>query len=321
MNWKTLVFCLVAFLPISIAADPALLRLAMDQPRVIAGLDVAQAKNSPLGQRILDEMKVHDDSLQELLASTGFDPRKDLHEVILMSDGIAQKSHSLILARGTFDRVKITQFLQTHGKVKVEDYRGTQILLPSDNEMSHMAGAIAILDASTAVVGDPGLVRQAIDHKNGAPGSLPAEVGKLVNDWSAKNHAWFVSVAPLRELGVGTPGNDRLLPNGIPTDAVLQARAGVHFGAVIDISGEAIARSDKDAEALADVLRFFRSAVRLNSDKPEASELVKIADSMKVSTSGANMSFSLSVPDEQLQQFFHSKDKARAKNAPAHAGH
>jgi hypothetical protein len=146
-------------------------------------------------------------------------------------------------------------------------------------------------------------------------------VAKLVNEWSAKNHAWFVSVAPLAELGVGRPGADRLLPGGFSMDAVLQARAGVHFGAVVDISGEAVARSDKDAEALADVLRFFRSAVRLNSDKPESSDLVKIADSMKVTTSGANMSFSLSVPDEQLQQFFHSKGKAQAKNVPAHADH
>jgi len=319
MNWKRTLSCLVAFLPMCFGADPALLRLAMDQPKVIAGLDVAQAKNSPFGQRILDEMKGHEEGLQEFLSGTGFDPRRDLQEVVIMSDGVAQKSHSLVLLRGAFDRDKINRFAQAQGKVTAENYRGTEILLPQKNESGHMDCAIAILDGTIAVLGDPALVRRAIDHKNGAPANLPLEVGKLVNEWSAKNHAWFVSAAPLKELGVGNPGNDKLVPGNIPTDAVLQARAGVRFGSVIEISGEAVARSDKDAEALADVLRFFRSAVRLNSDKPEASELVKIADSLQVNTNGVNMTFSLSVPDEQLQKFFNSKGKAQAKNGAAHA--
>ncbi len=297
------------------AADPALLSLIPKDPLMIAGVDVTRAKASPFGQRILAEMKDEDKNFRELVESTGFDPRRDLREAILATDGKTGEN-TVILARGSFDPSKISAFLRAKGAVP-SVYNGVELW--ADGKKANPDGSIAIVDSSLAIFGKDAAVRAAVDRRSASGSALSADLQKRIAEWSV-NDAWIITTAPFGELGVNKDGQNRVMPAGIAPNAIRSAGAGVRFGQDILVSGEALTRSEQDAQALADVFRFVVSMIRLNADKPQASEALKVADSLQLALNGASLRFSLTVPEETLDKMMQRKGPAarRARRvAPA----
>jgi len=284
------------------AADPALLSMIPKDPQVIAGIDFARAKSSPFGQRILAEIKDEDKGLRELIESTGFDPRRDLREVVMASDGKTGE-RTVILARGTFDQSKINALLSTKGGTK-SFYKGVEIW--TDGRSTKPDGCVAIVDSSLAIFGKDLAVKEAIDRRSASGSALSADLQRRINEWSA-NDAWFITTASFAEMGINKDGQNRVMPNGLSSDAIRSASAGVRFAKDVMVSGEALTRSEQDAQALVDVFRFITSMIRLNADKPEASEALKIAETMQVTVSGATVKFSLAVPEEMLDKMMERK--------------
>ena len=70
------------------AADPQLLNLVMPDAKVLAGVNVEQAKGTQFGQYVLNQLQTHDADMQQLVALTGFDPRRDVRELLVASDGV-----------------------------------------------------------------------------------------------------------------------------------------------------------------------------------------------------------------------------------------
>lgn len=295
------------------AADPALLRMVTSDARMVAGIDIDRAKNSPFGQKILGEMKEEDAGFQRFVASTGFDPRRDLREVVVASSGAPKAGGSaVVLVRGSFDQSKIGQFLRGEGGV-ASAYRGVEMWKSGRDQGGD--SVVAFLNPSLAVFGKDAAVRAAIDRSQQGGAGMDAELAARVSQWSAGNDAWFVSTASLAEMGVGKSGNNAILPGGLTVDAIRQAIGGVRFGNVVEVTGELTARSPQDATALADVFRFIASMVRLNADKPGMEDAQKLVDSLQVTTAGNAMKFSLPVTEEQLQKILDAKRKPHARAA------
>src|SRR4051794_25586704 len=82
------------------AADPQLLNLVMPDAKVLAGVNVEQAKGTQFGQYILNQMQTHDTEMQKLVELTGFDPRRDVRELLVASDGAANGKTGLAAAKG-----------------------------------------------------------------------------------------------------------------------------------------------------------------------------------------------------------------------------
>src|ERR1035438_202762 len=99
---------LTAFSGTLSAADPVLLNLVMPDATVIAGVNVQQAEGTQFGQFILNQMQTQNAQMQQLVTLTGFDPRKDVRELLVASSGGPQSKVGLALARGTFDVSKLT---------------------------------------------------------------------------------------------------------------------------------------------------------------------------------------------------------------------
>ena len=59
-----------AFSGVLSAADPQLLNLLMPDAKVIAGVNVDQAKGTQFGQYILDQIGTHDSDMQKLIDMT-----------------------------------------------------------------------------------------------------------------------------------------------------------------------------------------------------------------------------------------------------------
>ncbi len=89
------------------AADNGLLNLIMPGAKMVSGVDMDRARNSPLGQFVLSQMQKDDKDLNEFITTTGFDPRRDLHGVMMA--GIDPKQHGtgLVVMRGSFDLTRI----------------------------------------------------------------------------------------------------------------------------------------------------------------------------------------------------------------------
>src|ERR1700685_2447881 len=66
----------------SAGVTPALLNLVMPDATVVSGMNVAQSLTSPFGQYILSQMQFNDSELVQFISTTGFDPRKDLLEIV-----------------------------------------------------------------------------------------------------------------------------------------------------------------------------------------------------------------------------------------------
>src|SRR6266545_4394271 len=167
-----------AFSGVLSAADPQLLNLVMPDAKVLAGVNVEQAKGTQFGQFILNQMQTHDSEMQKLVALTGFDPRRDVRELLVASDGVPQGKTGLALAKGNFDVAKISALGALHGVVS-ELYNGVTIL-EDPKEQSH---GIAFLDATTVIAGDTASVKGAIDRQKSAQ-PLSAGVILKVNQWS-----------------------------------------------------------------------------------------------------------------------------------------
>jgi hypothetical protein len=316
MNYRRLILVLLVAAFTLAAADPGLIRLMPKDPTMVAGIDLERAKGSPFGQRILLEMKDEEPQLQKFIAATGFDPRKDIREVVLSASGdmkTGPKGNALVAVRGSFDASKLTRWMVSEGGVSGV-YNGVELVRPKQGEKSGPPSAIAFLDNSLALVGDELMVKEAIDRRAANTPGLNADMAARVAEWSSKNDAWFVSSPALADVGVGSAeSNNRVLPGGVQLDAVRQAFAGVRFGSILEINAETLMRSDKDATALADVARFLVTMLRMNADKPGMEELIRIAESMQVSTAGNTFRFAISIPETQLEKLLNDKKKGRAE--------
>src|SRR5215472_12570406 len=174
------------------AADTQLLDLVMPDAKILAGVNVVLAKTSPFGLYLVAQIQGQDKQLQEIEAQTGFDPTRDLHELLLASTGTQPHGSGLTLARGTFKPEKIDAAAQYAGGVS-ESYKGVTIV-----EDSKRNTGFAFLNANVAIAGDVASVKGAIDRqtRQTLPAMLPAALLVKVNQLSSMEDAWAISEVP-----------------------------------------------------------------------------------------------------------------------------
>jgi hypothetical protein len=315
-NFATLVLALpvTAFA----AVDPGLLRLVMPDAKVIAGLQVRETKNSLFGQYVLSHMQIEDAGFKKFIAQTGFDPRRDVTEILMASnwEQSTPQSRWLVAARGAFNLPQITTAAKANGGV-ITDFQGVGILTYSEEAKTQepkpdVESGIAFFDSASAVMGDLASVKAAIQRKQSGAAPTGDLLGK-VRDLSAKNDFWFVTTVPISEFAGAMPNPN--LSGAMKGDllaAIHQASGGIRFGDTVTISGEAVTRSDKDALALADVFRFLAGLIQLNSENNKvAGQVSTLLDSMDLKTSGNIMTMSLAIPEQQLEQLLNSMHQER----------
>jgi len=297
---KFAVLAAVAFPALSLAADSSLLSLMMPDAKVIAGVQVDSAKNSPFGQYLLAHFQPSDPSFQDFVSQTGFDPRRDVTEVVMASNWQSKSPTSrwLVAAKGSFDLTKITQAVHTHGGT-IQNFEGVNILAGSQDGDSN----IAFLDSGSAVMGDLASVQAAINRRKN---NMPADPGLLARLGSVRtnNDFWFTTLVPISEFADSMP-NENLqgAMKGNLMQGITQASGGIKFGATVNISGQAITRSEKDAQALMDVVRFVIGMIQQNkSQNSTAAQVSDWVDALELTSNGTTVKMALAIPEDQLEQ-------------------
>jgi hypothetical protein len=316
-------FAVLLALPIATwAADPALLKLVMPDAKVIAGIQVNQTKNSLFGQYILSHMTVDDAGFKSFIAQTGFDPRRDVSEIMIASNWESNSTASrwLVMARGAFDLGKIAQAAQGNG-ITTSNFQGVNILVHSSAAKPEVENSIAFFDGTSAVMGDLASVQAAIGRQKSAAAPSNQLLAK-VNDLSSKNDFWFVTLVPVSEFADAMPDpNLSGAMKGNLLAAINEASGGIRFGDTVNISAEAITRSEKDAQALVDVVKFVAGMVQLNrQNNAAAGQVATLLDTLDCKAAGNVTTISLGIPELQLEQMIdmmrQQSHEARKKPAP-----
>src|SRR5713226_1831269 len=196
------VFSLFALAGAAPAADSQLLKLVMPDAKVVSGIDIDRVKATPFGQFFLSELPSGDSGLNELISVTGFDPRRDIHEIVMASPADPRSKSGLLLVRGSFDSQRILSLFKADGKA-AEMYHGVGIV-SSGHSMHGITHAAAFLDDSTVAAGDLDSVRGAIDRR-GIATHLDASLADRISRTSASQDIWVVSTAPISSFASAMP--------------------------------------------------------------------------------------------------------------------
>jgi hypothetical protein len=282
---------------VSAAVDPALLSLLMPDAKIVAGVQVQQAETSALGQYLMSQMQsaAH---LEALAQTTGFDPRRDVTEIVAASSGANRTG--VLVARGFFQPQRIAAMAAAAGGT-VFNYKGLDLI------GANGGNGLVFLDGSTVAVGDVANLKGVIDRR-GNGGQIADTLKQKAIDTSAVNDAWVVSVTPLGDLlSAAGAGNVQQL-NMLQT--VRQVAAGVKFGAsTVKLTGEAVTKSNEDAQALADVMRFLASMVQARANGPDAARAAALVDAAKFSAEGSVMRLTLELPESQVEEMLQAPQR------------
>jgi hypothetical protein len=280
------------------AADPQLLNLVMPDVKVMADINVEQAKTSPFGQFVLAQ--VQPQQLMQIAALTGFDPSKDVNELLVAGNGAAQHS-GLALVLGNFNVTAISALIATQ-KVVTETYHGVTIF-----ENTQKEAGLAFLSSSIAAAGDLTNVKAAIDRVS-SPSILPASLLGEIGQLSAANDAWALTTVPPSSLkqaaaAPAIPGLGNGAENVLGT--VQSASAGVKFGTNVVMTAQAQADTAQNATAIAGLIQLLVNMAQLKAaEQPQVQALVK---ALTVSATGATINISLTLPSTQFQELLQPK--------------
>ena len=293
------------------AVDSQLLNLVMPDAKVIAGVNVAQAKASPFGQYVLSQMTASNTDIQQLSALTGFDPTRDVNELLLASTAAPGSHSGLATATGTFDVNSIVSFATSKG-AKTETLGGITIL--EDPNQTH---GVAFLSGSLVAAGDLASVKAAIGRV-AQPSILPAALLTQVNQLSAAEDAWALTTVPPSSLNPGAtaptiPGLGNGLQNSL--GSVQSVSGGVKFGANVSLTAQAQTDTAQNATALAGVVQFLANMAQLQAanQNPQAAAALQ---SLTATANGTTVTVNLSVPEDQFQQLVHPQTKAARRHRP-----
>lgn len=284
------------------AADPQLLNLVMPSPTVLAGVNVEQARATPFGLWALGQLQAKERDLQEFAALTGFDPRRDLREILVASAAPAgTRGAGLAMARGSFDVARIAA-AAAQKQAAVTVYDGATLIDVRGGNV------VAFVDSTLALAGPAGEVRAALDRRR-SPAPLAPDLAAKVSQWSGTQDAWVVSLVPPPVPPVPDP---RLRePASNIAGRIEQASAGVKFGADVRLTAEALAATEQDATNLAEVVRLLALLAQSSPNlDPEAGSLLQ---DLQVTAEARLLKLALSVPEETFERIV--KMPRRAKTA------
>jgi hypothetical protein len=167
-------------------------------------------------------------------------------------------------------------------------------------------------------------VKAVIDRRGQMAPGLADSVVARITALGVANDAWFLSITSPAAFFSGKIDNPKVGPilEAGMMQSVLAGSGGLKFSANgATINAQAVARSEKDATAMADVVRFFTNIVQSNrGSSAQAEQFAVVLDNMQVSTQGAYLNLLLTIPEATLEQMFMGKHTSGGAGRVAAAG-
>jgi len=277
--------------PTLFASDPDLVKYVGTDAKEVAGIYVDRTVGSPLGSFVLSRLTQDSRDMQAFIAATGFDPRRDIREVFMASPGGQGQKTGLVVARGTFNTAQIATAAVEQGAIK-ESYKGIDVYWIANGRRRSSNNWFAFPESSIGLMGDEAMVKAAIDRKATAS-ALDARLAEKIQTASSRYDAWFASL--------GQPGAT-FGSTKLPQDTLEVISGGLTLGQDVRLSAEAIMRTEKDAQSLFELIRFFTGLAQMQQQRnPDVARFMSLLQNAETKVQGTTVLFSTSAPEADIE--------------------
>ena len=247
--------------------DPALATLVPADTVLMVGVRVEALTKTPVYQKYLAGAKFG--PFEDFAKKTGIDPRKDLWELLYVSNG----KQGVLLGRGKFATEEEPRL--EHEGARRFGYKGI-ILIGNDAE------AVALINPSTAAAGKTAALRSLIDQRSNSQGP-PAALARLMQEIPPEAQIWAAYSGGTIDLPFGD-NVTKLLGSLEGGSAYFDLRAGLKGVA----SG--VGRTQQAAEDVAGALRVLIALGGLDQ-------------SIRVAGESRRVKVSVDAPPELVEKF------------------
>jgi hypothetical protein len=279
----------------AIAGDSALPDFLPPGIKVMFGVQVRRIATSPIAQGFTADASAMDlaRDWQKIVSLAGFDPIKDIEEVLMASTGAGGRGQTppmLLIARGTFN----VERFAAHAR----PYHGVPVLEGGAGS----TGVVAMFDASTAIMGELPEVHAAIDRR-GAGAPLDAKLAATVDSLRGKYDIWGLGDKPSSLIPAGVK------PDGLDSglDSIDHFQFGISLSHGLELGAELHAASAKDVEKLTASVGFIEMLMKLQ--QPAAN-----SPKIDISVKDGTIKLALAIPEEEFNKMIKTQRAALKQN-------
>jgi hypothetical protein len=262
--------------------DPALATLIPEDTTLLVGTRLEALERTPVYQKYLADRTFP--QVEEFAKQTGLDPKKDLWELLFVSNG----KNNVLLGRGKFAN-EMEPRLEKAG-AKRFGYKGYNLV--GDEKT-----AVVFFSGSTAAIGPTESLRFLLDQRGTSKGP-PAALAALMKDIPADAQFWAAYIGGPVDLPLGgNLANITKLVSSIQTGSLyFDLRTGLNGTALGDCS------TDQGAEEVQGALKAFIGLGRLNTPANQP-EMQAAWDGMRVTLQDKRVKLYIDVPQNVVDQF------------------
>jgi len=269
----------------SLHASPSLEALVPADTVVVLGVNLAVIRDTALYQKLLARVPLP--QLDSFTQQTGLDPRKDLSEVLLCSNG----KSAVLLVRGKFRIADLEARFKSKG-VTPSSYKGHSLF--GDDR-----AAVTFLDDSTAVGGAPAELHALLDR----PGAgLPVPLRDLLRSLPAGDQVYAALIGGVENLKLPLPREGNLGNIMQALRSVQSASLGLDLSKGLDAVAVVNCNTERDAKFVHDLVRGLVGFGRLNTPDNQP-DMLKLYDAIQVTQQQAQTKVTADVPQQLADKF------------------
>jgi hypothetical protein len=272
----------------SLHISPALEALVPSDTVVVLGVNLAAVRNTTVYQKLISRVPLP--QLDSFAQQTGLDPRKDLSETLICSNG----KSALLLVRGKFRITDLEARFKSKG-VTPSNYKG-HALFGDDR------AAITFLDDSTAVAGTVPEIHSLLDQPSGAGRGLPLPLRDLLRTLPESDQVYAALTGGVENLNLPLPREGNLGNILQALRSVNSATLGMDLTKGIDAIATVNCNTERDAKFVHDLVRGLVGFGRLNTPDNQP-DLLKLYDAIQVTQQQAQTKVVANVPQELADKF------------------
>lgn len=229
--------------------------------------------------------------LDEFASRTGLDPRKDIWELLIASDG----KSAVAMARGKFSPAGLEPSLAQAGAQRFA-YKG-YTLVGSEQ------AAVVFMNASTALAGPAAALRATLDRRE-TGAKPPKALLDRVATIPAISQVWAAATGPFDkfDLPVSRTGNLSIPTQIFGSIQAVTAWADLRQG--VDLVAKIEGSTPSDAKRVHDTLRGLLGMGRLSTADGER-ELLRLYDSISVEQKDQAVSVNANIPIDFIEKLGH----------------
>jgi hypothetical protein len=246
--------------------DPSLAVFIPPDTIALAGVRMDRLRATPIYGKLAERNRLP--RFDQFRAESGFDPSRDIHDLLLASDG----KSVLAIAHGQFSA-------RPAGGLAASEYKGYTLYAKDQR------GAIAFIGKNLALAGPDAAVHAAIDRNKSGDRDTPRDLMARAQALPADAQIWAViagwrGIAPDQLRQMGNLGNlDRVLRLVEGASLTVDLRTGVQAAFTGD------SRTEADAKTLADSLRGLAGLARMAVPRNQP-DLARAFDGIQVNQEG-----------------------------------